>query len=63
MVAKIKRVWSECKKAVAAAIGAGATWSTVSFADGVITKQEWLALAFAVAGVWGVYQARNTNPQ
>lgn len=50
------------RKTVVAILTAGGTWATAAFADGVISTQEWVALAVAVIGVLGVYGVPNDPP-
>ena len=46
-------------KTIVAVIGALATWTTTSLADGVVSTQEWIGLVLAVLTALGVYQVVN----
>jgi hypothetical protein len=47
-------------KFIVAVIGATAAWATASFADTVVSPQEWVALVVAILTALGVYSVANT---
>lgn len=54
--------WKVVAKAIAAFVGAAATWTLTALADGKVSPVEWAGLAVVLLTMAGVYQVKNALP-